>query len=193
MNPIKAILIFLVLLLRTCDYLIETNELELCATNYAPCMCEKRRNEMLIESLTDHADIKDYKVVFSGIFNYESGKQKNVSSVINCSNRQIRTIPKFKTLGYTKQPSIDCLDLTHNQIEILSESVFYGLIFRCIDFSFNKINKVSRNAFSGLLNSLYVLKFDYNEMTSSALPAYFISKVSQLQVLSMAHNKIGLP
>ncbi len=184
--------LFLILLVITCDHVIKANDIEDCATNYAPCMCERRRNDVLIDSLADHIDRKDVRAVFAGILNYEQGKQKNISSVINCSSRLNRTIPKFKTLGYTKQPSIDCLDLSRNHIEIISESVFYGQIFRCIDFSLNKINKVSRTAFSGLLNSLYILKFNHNEMTSLSLPAYFISKLSQLQVLSMAHNRLGM-
>jgi Leucine-rich repeat (LRR) protein len=169
-------------------------------TNYAPCACEKQQSDFLVEQLSDNTE-NEYKQILSNVLSLDAGKVKNIygrvfetgsSSVINCSNRAIRTIPKFKTLGYTNQATIDCLDLSHNKIEIISESVFYGLIFRCIDFSFNKINKVSRNAFSGLLNSLYVLKFNRNELTSSSLPAYFISKLSQLSVLSLAYNKIGL-
>ena len=164
---------------------------ENCATNYSPCICEKQANELFIEGLIDHNANRENFALFSDIFKYDAAnKLKNDSSITNCSNRKIRTIPKFRTLGYTKQPSIDCLDLSNNRIEIISESVFYGLIFRCIDFSFNRIFKVSRNAFSGLLNSLYILKFNNNELTSASLPAYFISKLTQLQVLFMSNNKI---
>lgn len=191
----------------------ETTNLDKCSLNYLPCKCENVDNQQLIETLID---VNSYEHKYNlpllmQVFNSEatpiigsmksnSGttnhmvkhncKNKNISSVINCSDHQIKIIPKFKTLGYSKQPTIDCLDLSHNQIEMISESVFYGMIFKCIDFSFNKIFKVSRNALSGLLNSLFVLKFDHNEMTSSSLPAYFISKLTQLQVFYMSNNKI---
>jgi Leucine-rich repeat (LRR) protein len=148
---------------------------------YEPCVCEskpKRQlvNDLLGEGLMNEANLKLFQ---------------QQSNVINCSLQGVKSIPKFKLLGYTNQPTIDCLDLSKNQLEVISDSNFYGLILVCIDFSDNRISLMSRNAFKGLLNSLAVIKAANNQMHSDAtFPAYFLSKLNRLQVLDLAGNRL---
>lgn len=157
-----------------------------CAAN-KPCVCDRERKDLVIADLLEYNLTPDNREIFNTMFEVD---QTNDGYIMNCSDKHFTKIPKFNKLGYSNQPIVDCLDMTHNQIELITESLFYGLLIRCIDFNYNKIKKISRNGFSGLLYSLLVLKLNNNQLTSnSSFPVYFASKFTQLQALFMASNK----
>ena len=176
-----------VLLIISISIQISTNETtseEKCIAN-DPCLCFSRNRDTLIDYLIGTDRNVDSRQIYEEIFD------KDFSQVVDCSNRSLRNIPKFKLLGYSHQPNVDCLDLSRNDLDLVSESLFYGLILRCIDFSYNSVTKISRNTFKGLFNSLSILKLNNNQIKSeSAFPAYFISKLSILQILDMSSNRL---
>lgn len=184
----KSNLISVLLITSIISTHISTNETttseEKCIAN-DPCLCFARNRDTLIDHLIGaDRNVNDSREIYEEIF------EKDFSQVVDCSNRSLRNIPKFKLLGYSHQPTVDCLDMSRNDLDLISESLFYGLILRCIDFSHNSVTKISRNTFKGLFNSLSILKLNNNQIKSeSAFPAYFISKLSILQILDMSSNR----
>lgn len=174
--------------------LISIARSENCAAN-EPCVCQTLPKDILARRLdTTGRDEYVFNVYRDILVNdTELQSADNISGIIECSNRSLQSIPKFRLLGYSNQPTVDCLDLSQNQLDVVSESLFYGLVLRCIDLSFNNINRLSRNAFKGLLNTLTVLKLNSNRITSEvAFPAYYISKLNRIQALDLSSNRFEI-
>ena len=189
---------------------------EECVAKDESCTCTSKSKQALIEDLLEKDNITPDNVkMLNEIFtdseylieqddfvdqdetigSNETSTQtfKSLLFMVKCSNRSLKKLPKFKELGYSKQPYINCLDLKFNNIDYISDSQLYGLLIKCIDLSHNKLFKVSRNAFSGLLNLLLVIKLNNNQLHSNiTLPIYFASKLALLQALFMSSNKLDI-
>lgn len=154
-----------------------------------PCTCEPGNREQLIDNFLESNQNEENMELFNEIFKSDGSNQSAL--VINCSDKSLKNIPNFKRPGYSNQPMTDYLNLRDNELDIINDSYFYGLVIRCIDLSSNRIINISRNAFKGLLSSLTVLKLSNNLLPSNAtFPAYFISKLTLLQALDLSANKL---
>jgi hypothetical protein len=190
---------------------------EECVAKDETCTCTSKPKQTLIEELLENDNLTPDNVkILNEIFtdseylieqddfvdqdevlavSNESFSQtfKSLLFMIKCTNHSLRKLPKFKELGYSKQPYINCLDFRFNHIDFVSDSQLYGLLIKCIDLSHNKLFKISRNAFSGLLNLLLVIKLNNNQLHSNnSLPIYFASKLALLQALFMSSNKLDI-
>lgn len=80
---------------------------------------------------------------------------------VQIRNKRIPTLfsDEFQHLKFCQ-----VMDLSHNDIEVLSENVFRGLIeLKCLDLSHNQISDIDYNIFSGLI-SLEALYLSYNRI-----------------------------
>jgi hypothetical protein len=189
---------------------------EECVAKEESCICTSKPKQTLIEELLEKDNktpdnIKILNEIFTdseylieqddfidqdeSLVSNETLPQtfKSLLFMIKCANHSLKKLPKFKEIGYSKQPYINCLDFKFNHIDYISDSQLYGLLVKCIDLSHNKLFKISRNAFSGLLNLLLVIKLNNNQLHSNnSLPIYFASKLALLQALFMSSNKLDI-
>ena len=164
----------------------------------AACSCKFERTELMIETLLDFNSNPETKAILNHIFSVKQPydllnvSNKSLSFRVDCFNKSLKRIPAFKRLGYSRQPTVDCLDLRNNYIDEINESIFYGLLVRCVDLSGNRIELAHMNSLNGLLNLLTVLKLSHNQLkTANTFYGLFLTKLTKLQVLLLASNQIS--
>jgi Leucine-rich repeat (LRR) protein len=113
----------------------------------------------------------------------------------------LKTWDRFKTKFYMKKiinienlaffdlNSIEKLDLSYNDIEIIKANTFKGLIkLKHLNLSFNKINKIDKSAFKELI---CLEKFDLSFNNLKFIPKNSFSSLVNLKELNLIGN-VGL-
>lgn len=114
----------------------------------------------------------------------------STSSSLHCNNQRSLDL-SYKNLKLL-EPFEEChnlkiLNLQHNHLQELSEDIFLNLTaLEHIDLSHNNLHTIEEQVFRHMFN-LTVIILDYNNLTS----ANFLNPLSQIEKVSLAHNKIS--
>ena len=99
----------------------------------------------------------------------------------DCSGRELVCIPPLR-----HKPSLESLDLSHNELTALSAHSFCGLMkLRTLDLSYNNISAINGDTFRGL-NLLQTLDMSHNSLQS--LPDDVFSGFLILKNLYLNYN-----
>lgn len=160
------------------------------------CSCEFKNTDILVSQLLEYNESPANRLILKDILqasenSYDLQMPDNVSFLITCADKQLSTVPNFKRLGYSTQPTINCLDMRDNRINRLTEGIFYGLLIKCIDLSFNRVDDTNLNSMNGLKNILRILKMNHNKMThGTVFTSLFLSQMTHLEALFLASNQL---
>lgn len=101
------------------------------------------------------------------------------STIINCRNRQLSSIPSFKadSLFYTE------LTLAINNIRAIGDSSFNGLNIRRLDLTGNQIQTISVKAFNGIEAGLKELLISFS--SSAEFPSSSFTGLENLELLEI--------
>jgi Leucine-rich repeat (LRR) protein len=195
----RRFLCILLLCLKASCTLVKEEE---CVASNTACICTYRPKQEMIEDLlgqnTTPENMKTLRDAFNDMEEEYEQDDLDLSNhtykemlVVKCSNTRLTKVPRFKQLGYSNQPYINCLDMKHNNIDFIIDGSLYGLLIKCVDMSHNRLVRIGRNAFSGLLNLLLVIKLNNNRLNSTnTFPIYFASKLTHLQAIFLASNNL---